>query len=176
MANRDNLGGYGDGHAVQTPFYTGGEIFGTGAFWNNNLYIAGVGAPIIAYSLNLSTSQFGSGVASSHNYGAGGSTPSVSAAGTGNGIVWGLDNTSYCTHGAPTLAPCGPTVLYAYDATNALASLWNSGANAADKAGNAIKFTVPTVANGKVYVGTRGSNTGSVTPAVGELDIYALKP
>jgi hypothetical protein len=176
VANRDNLGGYGDGHAVQTPFYTGGEIFGTGAFWNNNLYIAGVGAPIIAYPLNLSTSQFGSGVAASHNYGAGGSTPSVSAAGTGNGIVWGLDDTTYCTHSSPS---CGPAVLYAYDATNVATSLWNSSANAADKAGNAIKFTVPTVANGKVYVGTRGNNAGgadSSTSSPGELDIYALKP
>jgi hypothetical protein len=176
VANRDNLGGYGDGHAVQVPFYTGGEIFGTGAFWNYNLYIAGVGAPIIAYPLSPSTSQFGSGVASSHNYGAGGSTPSVSAAGTGNGIVWGLDNATYCTHSSLS---CGPAVLYAYDANNVATSLWNSSANAADKAGNAIKFTVPTVANGKVYVGTRGNNAGgadSSTSTPGELDIYALKP
>ena len=176
VANRDNLGGYGDVHAVQTPFYTGGEIFGTSAFWNNKLYIAAVNAPMIAYPLNLSTSQFGSGVASSHNYGAGGSTPSVSAAGTGNGIVWGLDNTSYCTHSMPS---CGPAVLYAYDATNALAPLWNSAANSADNAGFAVKFTVPTVANGKVYVGTRGNNRGGAdnsTSTPGELDIYALKP
>jgi hypothetical protein len=176
VANRDNLGGYGDGHAVQVPFYTGGEIFGTGAFWNYNLYIAGVGAPIIAYPLSPSTSQFGAGVASSHNYGAGGSTPSVSAAATGNGIVWGLDNATYCTHSSLS---CGPAVLYAYDANNVATSLWNSSANAADKAGNAIKFTVPTVANGKVYVGTRGNNAGgadSSTSTPGELDIYALKP
>jgi hypothetical protein len=184
VGDRDNLGGLGDSNAVQSPgsLWTGGEIFATGAFWNNNLYIASVNAPMLAFPLQTSDTTkppFGSAVTSSHAYGAGGSTPSVSAAGTANGIVWGLDDTSYCTTGAPASAPCGPAVLYAYDATNVATSLWNSAANAADKAGNAIKFTVPTVANGKVYVGTRGNNAGgadSSTSTPGELDIYALKP
>jgi len=177
VVDRDNLGGYGDGHALQTPFFSGGEIFETGAFWNNQLYIASKGAPMKAFALNPSNSAFStSGATSSHLYGNTGSTPSVSAAGTANGIVWGLDATNFCTNNSPG---CGQAVLYAYDATNALASLWNSAANAADKAGNAIKFTVPTVANGKVYVGTRGNNTGGAdnsTSTPGELDIYALKP
>jgi len=69
-------------------------------------------------------------------------------------------------------------VLYAYDASTLATALWNSSTVAADAAGFAVKFAVPTIANGKVYVGTRGNNTGvlGATSVSGELDIYGLKP
>lgn len=84
-------------------------------------------------------------------------TPSVSASSTQNGIVWSLDTRNYCTHQSHG---CGSVMLYAHDAQNAATELWDNTQVPADAAGNAVKFTVPTIANGRVYVGTRGNNTG----------------
>ena len=111
---------------------------------------------------------------SSHAFAKKGATPSISASGTGNGIAWALDTHAYCTGQS---SGCGPAVLYAMDATHLSTELWNSSQVAADAAGTAVKFTVPTVANGKVYIGTRGADNGSGTASVlGELDVYGLKP
>jgi len=93
-----------------------------------------------------------------------------------NGIVWVLDSSQYCTPQSPG---CGPTVLHAYSATSLSNELWNSTEGSGNAAGNAVKFTVPTVANGKVYIGTRGNNTGgadNTTSIPGELDVYGLVP
>jgi hypothetical protein len=175
VLNRDMLGGFGDAVAVQKISF-GYSIYSTGAFWNNYYYLAGVGGGLTAYQWVSSIPQFNFSSASGHGYQFPGATPSVSAAGTQNGIVWVLDSSTFCTGGAPQ---CLPAVLHAYDATNMLSELWNSSLNNSDAAGNAIKFTVPTIANGKVYVGTRGNNTGGAgnsTSVPGELEIYGLKP
>jgi hypothetical protein len=174
VVNRDVLGGYDDSHAVQTINF-GSRIFSTGAFWNNKFYLAGISAPLRAYQLTPSIPQFNLSSSSSHQFVFPGSTPSVSAAATQNGVVWALDTSQYCTSQSPG---CGPAVLYAYDAVNLATELWNSSKVAADAAGFAVKFAVPTIANGKVYVGTRGTNRGvlGTTSVSGELEIYGLKP
>ena len=103
-----------------------------------------------------------------------GGTPSISAAGTGqtaasNPIVWVLDNGA---NGTNSGGPYGPAILKAYDATNLSSRLYSSANAAADTGGYAVKFTVPTVANGKVYVGGGGATIG----ASGQLTVYGLKP
>ena len=71
-----------------------------------------------------------------------GATPSISANGTSNAIVWATENTN-------------PAVLHAYDATDLSKELYNSNqAGTRDQFGTGNKFITPTIANGKVYVGT----------------------
>jgi len=166
LINRDNLGKFNSStdQVVQEFVASGGGFWSTPAFWQNTMYAGGSGDNIIAWPFNHSTvGQFDS-VSSSNSptgYGFPGASPVVSASGTTNGIVWAIDSSAY---GVPCCAN-GPAVLHAYDATNLANELWNSGQMAADQAGNAVKFTVPMVANGKVYIGTRT-----------ELDVYGLKP
>lgn len=190
VLDRDALGGYGDGNAWQEislgteGAYTGsgpppGVIWAVGALWNEHYYIAGAGEPLVSYRLDPSTVKLSfaaAATAPAGGFGFPGSTPSVSASGTTNGVVWALDNSQFCTSGS---LGCGPAVLHAYDASNVAQELWNSSRSSADQAGYAVKFVVPTVANGKVYVPTRGNNTGGSygsTSASGELDVYGLKP
>ena len=99
------------------------------------------------------------------------------AAPPANGIVWAI-NSAQLLHAAirrlRSGGSCTPTPPPAW-----ARELWNSTTIGADAAGNAVKFTVPTIANGKVYVGTRGNNTGEryrLHQQAGELDVYGLKP
>jgi hypothetical protein len=167
------LGGYKQGvgasDKVLQEFSFNHAIFATGAFWQNTLYIAGVNGPAMAFAVNPSAGTLNTNPTStsSANFGFPGATPSVSASGTSNGIVWAIDTSNYCT---PQSNGCGPAVLRALDATNLRTELWNSG----NSAGNAVKFTVPTVANGKVYIGTRGNSVNN--GGVGELDVFGLLP
>jgi hypothetical protein len=186
IVNRDHLGGYGDSKAVQMlgtgtesglSGATPGLIFGEGAFWDGRYYVTGAGEPLKAYRLDPATAHLSFEVAASRPaaYGYPGATPAVSALGNRNGIVWVLDDRTYCT---PASQGCGPAVLRAYNARS-LRELWSSPRSGPDAPGNAVKFTVPTIANGRVYIGTRGNNTGGLhgsTSVSGELDVYGLKP
>lgn len=185
VLDRSNLGQYCNGCASDTQIVQEiqGQVngmWGTPAYWNGNLYIGGAqdggtsGDNLKAFLFNPALSQPLSAAPtslSSHIYNFSGPTPSVSANGTTNGIVWAIDNSQY---GPPTPNGSGPAVLHAYDATNLASELWNSSQGSGNTAGNAVKFTVPTIANGKVYIGTRGNSTTG--GGVGELDVYGLKP
>jgi hypothetical protein len=90
-----------------------------------------------------------------------GATPVISSNGASNAVIWLIDSS-----GAIVTPPASPTpaILRAYDASDLSNEKYNSAINPArDSAGPALKFTVPTVANGKVYVGARG-----------ELDVFGL--
>jgi hypothetical protein len=140
-----------------------GGMFNIAAYWNNTLYFWGVNDVLKSIPVTNGLPDFTHITGSTPQIGFPGAGVSVSSNGTtaGSAIVWAIDGTQY---GSPGPGP-GPAVLYSFDASNISTQLWNSAqaANNRDTAGNAVKFAVPTVANGKVYV---GSST--------EVDAYGL--
>jgi len=156
LLNRDNLGGFTSTApgVVKSLNLTG--IYGTPAYWQNTLYIAAAGDKLKAFSLSGGTLADAPNSQSSATFDLQGASPVVSSNGGSGGVVWVLD-----TSGAPT----APAVLHAYDAASLNRELYSSAAKATDAAGPAITLAVPTVANGKVYVGTQN-----------ELTIYGLVP
>jgi len=160
VLDRDAMGHVeGSGAPIVQKINLAHLIFATGAFWQNNFYIAGSGDHLKSFPLDTKTGQFDPvGTSTVAGFGFPGATPSISANGASNGIVWALNNRFPNTTS---------TVLLAFNATNLTSELWNStkAASNRDQAGGAVKFTVPTVANGKVYVGTSS-----------ELDVYGLLP
>jgi hypothetical protein len=193
LIDRDNMGGYvpTNNQIVQHFPATTGEFLGSPAFWNNGLYLAGSYDALRVYKFDPSTGIFPCAPqpcspvsASQTNSGFPyvDPTPSISSQGASNGIVWAIDARLYgyaspnaaggvnCSPGpnVPVPAACtGPAVLHAYNATNLATELWNStqAPNNRDRAGNAVKFVPPTIANGHVYVSTRT-----------EIDVYGLLP
>ena len=153
-----------DVNAVQSIF-VGGLDYGTPAFWQNRLYFASSETQMKLFTFDPASTQLSASPASQTavTFHFPGPTPVVSASGASNGIVWGAEVSAY---GVPSAFRSGPAVLHAYDATNLATELWNSSQSGSrDTAGNAVKFVVPTVANGKVYLGTRT-----------EIDVYGLLP
>lgn len=118
-----------------------GGVFSSPAWFNGTLYYGAVGDVLRAFK--FSNGSFSLASQSTHSFGSPGSTPSISANGTQNAILWAAENSS-------------TAVLHAYDATNLATELYNSNqaAGGRDHFGAGNKFIVPTVANGKVYVGT----------------------
>src|SRR6267378_3271642 len=171
LLDRDVMGNYcatcttTDTDVLQS-FLAAPAIFGTPAFWQNKLYLGGTADALSLFAFDATTGNFNT-VASSQSatsFQFPGPTPSVSAQGASGGVLWAIDSSRY---GVPSAFGTGSAILHAYDAANLSSELWNSSlaANNRDTAGNAVKFTVPTVANGKVYIGTRT-----------EIDVYGLLP
>jgi len=139
-----------------------GGLFGSPAFWNGNLYFSAWNDNVKAFQLNNGVLTMTSESAIQLAFP--GATPSVSANGTSNGIVW-IIQANVMNNTVLTTVP--PAVLRAYDATNLANELYDStqAAGGRDTAGDAVKFAVPTIANGKVYIG----NSNQVT-------VYGLLP
>jgi hypothetical protein len=141
-------------HAVQTMAVPDG-VFGSMAYWNHYVYVLSDGDALRQFAVidgKLSPKAASSvrGVSA---------TPTVSANSLDDGIVWVLRSKVWN-------APDQPAALYAYDAANVAHELYNSEQNAGrDRPGLALRFNIPMVVNGHVYVGAKH-----------EVDVYGLLP
>ncbi len=124
-----------------------GRSTGTPAYFNGWVYYGGWTHGLTGFKLNNGLLPPSATATGSRSYAIPGCTPSISANGTSNGIVWALQLAS-------------PGILSAYNATN-LSEIYHSGQNSTrDGMTNGVKFAVPTVVNGKVYVGSQFSVYG----------------
>jgi len=131
-------------------------VYGTPAYYNNTVYIAVNSGPLLALPLsngefeNSSSNIATASSSSSESYAFPSPTASISAPpGSGSGLIWVLDTSANGTAGLQL----GPAILRAYTSNSLGAAIYSSSSNASDAGGNAIKFAVPVVANGHVYVG-----------------------
>jgi len=155
LIDRDRMGhfhGGADAHALQTLKAAGTGAFGAPAYWNGHLYYFGCNDVLKDFLVEhgrLSAEPVHRGAVEFKDPGA---IPVVSANGTKDGIVWIVltkgwrDTDRYA-------------VLQAYDAADVSRLLYS------DPAGQALRFTMPTVVDGRVYVGMRGA-----------VYVYGLKP
>jgi chitodextrinase len=173
VINAANLGHVGDASAVQT-INLGGALHGSAVYWDGatngpEVYMWAQGDKLKAFQFNgntLATPNFQTGP--DFIGGEPGAYLSISANGDTNGIVWANAVLSgNANHGST------PGVLRAYDANNIATELYNNQQDASrDTCNNFAKNGYPTIANGKVYLGSFGTtNAGS-----GQLCVYGLLP
>jgi hypothetical protein len=164
VVNRDAMGGFvfpcPDAPArVQTIPVGAGPVMSTPLFWNNSVYVVPGNGNLLSFPMSAgilaSSPSFSQ---SPEALGPQGATPVISSSRSSNAVLWLIDSSGALA------TPNAQAVLRAYDPNNLSNEIYNSAmVPSRDQAGLAVKFTVPTVANGKVYVGTQT-----------ELDVYGF--
>src|ERR1039458_3772031 len=163
LIDRDNMGHYNAVNNNQIVQCLAGAELGMWAsptWWNNRVYFGASGDTLKAFGLKTTTGLLTTTPTSQTTrvFAYPGTTTSVSANQDSDAIVWALDTSTYKT--------ADGAVLYAFDATNLATELYTSSQRfTRDNPGGAVKFSVPTVANGKVFVGTQT-----------KLSVYGLLP
>jgi len=165
LVNRDNMGQFNPNQdqIVQElvnifPNTLGNEggNFSSPIYFNGSVYFSPVANAVQAFSLNNGLLSTAPTSQSSEVYNARGGTMAISANGSTNGILWTLQSTGSSS----------PGILHAYDATNLANELYNSNqAGSRDTLDTWLKFSLPLVANGKVFVA-----------GVSQLTVYGLLP
>lgn len=177
VVNRDNMGKYtvapplpppappcnDSAVGAQTVSVGSGSLLSTPLFWNNSIYVAPGNGNLMSLPMSAGAlSTLPTATNTNETLGPQGATPVISWNASSNltstAVLWLIDSSGALAN--------TPAILRAYDPNNLSNEIYNSTTvmgSRNDNAGPAVKFTVPTVANGKVYVGTQG-----------ELDVYGL--
>jgi hypothetical protein len=147
VVDRDNMGKFNSGADNIYQQINGqiGGVWSKPSYFNNTVYYGAVGDHLKAFPITSAKLSTTPATESSNSFAYPGTTPSISANGTSNGIVWAVENGS-------------TGVLHAFNAANLTSELYNSNqaANNRDHFSD-NKYVTPMVANGKVYVGTPNS-------------------
>jgi hypothetical protein len=161
LLNRNNMGHFNPQNNSQiveeiTGAFNGHGLYSTPAYWQGNVYFWGAGDVLRVFQMSGGLLGQTPLLTSTVALRGPGATPVISSNGAADGIVWALDT---------SMASTGSAVLHALNAQTGTEIYNSSQAGSRDQAGNALHFAVPTVANGKVYVGTAS-----------EVDVYGLLP
>ena len=160
VLNPEHLGGHNkaDNHQIlQTLHDCGSGAYAAPAYWNGSVYYLCSGTTLKRCSVHGDGLRLEQQANQAEPFTGDGATPTVSANGTADAIVWAIE----CHQPKTSVA-----ILHAYDASDiSRPELYNSNRSARDYAGRAVRFAIPTVANGRVYVG-----------AEKEIDVYGLLP
>jgi hypothetical protein len=150
LLDRDRLGNY-QKITHMDPLQTipaASDILGAMGYWNQNVYFLGSHDVLRDFALENGQLVL-KATAHGPKFTDPGATPTISADGAKNGIVWVIETKTWDGRNRPA-------VLHAYDATDVSKELYNTEENGArDRPATALRFTIPTVANGRVYIGTK---------------------
>jgi hypothetical protein len=156
VVDRDHMGQYHDSmDDVWQIIKLKGNLHAAPAYWNQHVYVFGDNDVLHELAFRQGKLE------RAHDGSMGpvnpGATPTVSANSDRDGIVWTISTRSW------EVFPEKLAELHAYDAADVSRELYSSGNSDRDRAGISVRFTIPSVVNGRVYVGARS-----------EVDVYGL--
>ncbi len=160
VLDRAQMGKYQErsDNVVQSIRFRSG-IYSAPAYWNDRVYMLAAKDYLASFPVRHGKLADKPDAMGAQRFVNSGATPAISADGKRNGIVWLIDTKAW--NGADR-----PAVLHAYDAANVAHELWHSEQIAdRDRVGLTLRFTIPTVVNGRVYV-----------EAKRKVDVYGLLP
>jgi len=156
VIDRDQMGKFRpDGDAVVQEIRMAGGGYGAMAYWNGHVFFACSDDSLRDYAIQKGELKLNA--QSNTKFENPGATPSVSANGNKDAIVWAIATKTWNGAGRPA-------VLYAFDANKIDQPIYTSEQNSQrDRAAMATRFVIPVVVNGHLYFGTRG-----------EVEVYGL--